>query len=73
MKNHTVFEELTDIKRIIEGKTGNQWLNIDEACNYTSLSQSTIRRAIKRGELKVSRRTGRLLFKLNDIDRWLNG
>lgn len=73
MTDHTVIEELNDIKRIIEGKTGNQWLNIDEACKYSSLSRSTLLRYIKRGELKASHRTGRLLFKLNDIDRWLNG
>ena len=39
---------------------------------YTSVSNSTIRRAVKKGKLKASQSTGKLLFKLSNVDRWLN-
>jgi len=37
------------------------------------MSESTIRRAVKRGTLKASQSTGKLLFKVSSVDRWLNG
>ncbi|MFC1785712.1 helix-turn-helix domain-containing protein [Candidatus Neomarinimicrobiota bacterium] len=48
-------------------------MNLKELSNYTSLSESTIRRAIKKGQLKCSIRTGKLLFNITDAKRWLNG
>ena len=51
----------------------DKWLNIKSVSNYTSLSPSTIRRAVSRGSLKVSKITGKLLFKVSAVDRWLNG
>lgn len=42
-----------------------------EIVAYTHLSQSTIRRAVARAELKCSRRTGKYLFKLDQVDKWL--
>lgn len=69
----TILEELREIKALITNKVNDRWLNIQEVCNYCSLSQSTIRRAINKGELKASRKTGKLLFNINDVKRWLNG
>ena len=51
----------------------DKWLNIDAVCDYTSLSPSTIRRAVYKGALKASRITGKMLFKTSEVDRWLNG
>lgn len=68
-----ILEELREIKSLLTKKVSDRWLNLKEICEYTSLSQSTIRRAINRGELKVSRKTGKLLFNINDVKRWLNG
>ena len=51
----------------------NKWLNVNAVCNYTSLSASTIRRAVYKGALKASRITGKMLFKTSEVDRWLNG
>ena len=68
-KNVELFEE---IRELILGKISNRWMNIKEVSNYTSVSQSTIRRAVQKGVLKVSTTTGKLLFKLSDVDRWLN-
>ena len=67
-------EQLNRIERIlIDGVTTNIWLNIKETATYCSLSVSTLRRAVQRGTLKVSRRTGKLLFHRKDIDRYLKG
>ena len=50
-----------------------KWLNINAVCSYSSLSPSTIRRAVYKGALKASRITGKMLFKTSEVDRWLNG
>ena len=62
---------LNEIKTLILGKVNERWLTIREVAEYTSVSESTIRRAIKKGVLKASDKTGRLLFKVSDVDRWL--
>ena len=67
-----VIELLNDIKVLINDKTADRWINIDEVSRYTSVSNSTIRRAVKKGKLKASQSTGKLLFKLSNVDRWLN-
>ena len=63
---------LGEIRSLIQNKSANQWIDIKEATEFTSVSASTIRRAVKKGVLKVSNSTGKLLFKVSDIDRWLN-
>ena len=49
----------------------DKWLSLKDTCNYTGLSPSTIHRAIQKGELKVSKRTGKNLFKKDWIDNFL--
>ena len=68
-----IIETLNDIKSMIKNKSSNRWMDIREVSEYTSLSNSTIRRAIQRGILKASNSTGKLLFKVSNVDRWLNG
>ena len=70
---YEIIELLNDIKSIILGKEAKKWMNISEVSNFTSLSLPTIRRAAARGSLKVSRVTGKLLFKKEWVDAWLNG
>ena len=62
---------LNEIKTLIIGKVNDRWLTLKEVAEYTSVSESTIRRAIKKGVLEASDKTGRLLFKVSDVDRWL--
>ena len=50
-----------------------KYLTIKDVSYSTSLSQSTIRRAIRKGELKCSKKLGKLLFKVEWVDRWING
>ena len=64
---------LEELRTIVQTKSGNRWMDINEVVHYTSLSESTIRRAVARGSLKVSRTTGKRLFKTEWVDNWLNG
>ncbi len=68
---NAVLERLDRIEKKIDGSPSNRYLDITEASMYTSLSVSTLRRYISRGELKCSRKLGKILLKESDIDRWL--
>ena len=63
---------LNEIKSFIKNETNNRWLDIKKVAQMTSVSQSTIRRAVQKGELKASHTTGKLLFRVEEIERWLN-
>ena len=64
-------EQLERIEKKLDGEYNDKFLSINQVAKYTSCSPSTIRRAINRGELKCSRRLGKLLFRKSAIDRWL--
>ena len=64
-------EVLNEILDIVKKGCPDEWLTIRQAVNYTKLSQPTIRRYVRKGELKASKNTGRLLFKKSDLDQWL--
>ena len=68
---NTLIERLDRIEKKIDGNPSNRYFDIIEASAYTSLSVSTLRRYISRGELKCSRKLGKILLKESDIDRWL--
>ena len=70
---NAVLERLDRIEKKIDGNPSNRYFDIIEASVYTSLSVSTLRRYISKGELKCSRKLGKILFKESDIDRWLKG
>ena len=66
-------EKLDKILKDISTSQNQQWMNLNDACNYTRLGKSTIHRAIQKGELRVSKATGKLLFRKSWIDRFLEG
>ena len=68
-----ILDMLEEIKDLIKDKLSDRWLNIGEVASYASVSESTVRRAVKRGTLNASQVTGKLLFKVSWVDRWLNG
>tara|TARA_B100000519_G_C14035141_1_gene339995 strand:- start:387 stop:638 length:252 start_codon:yes stop_codon:yes gene_type:complete len=68
-----IIEQLDRIEKKLDGNFKNQFLSINEVSKLTSLSPSTIRRAVAKGELKCSKRLGKLLFQELDIRRWING
>ena len=75
--SNTEFLELRAILERIERNPGNKetekYLTIKDVAHFTSLSVSTIRRAVANGELKVSKAAGKLLFQTKWIDKWLMG
>jgi len=68
---YQIRDVLDELKTIVQDKSKNRWMDIKEACKYASVSDSTLRRAVAKGELKVSKATGKLLFKIDWVDRWL--
>ena len=64
---------LSEITELSTRYMGRNYLDMKQVIKYTSLSGSTVRRAINKGELKPCKRIGKLLFQVNEIDRWLNG
>jgi excisionase family DNA binding protein len=66
-------EQLERIEKKLDGRFSNKYLSITQVSNLVSLSHSTIRRAVARGELKCSRRQGKLLFLESAIRKWING
>ncbi len=74
MKDTILFrikDQLDRIEREIGTKKLIRYLNINDVKTMTSLSLSTIRRSVVKGELKCSRRLGKLLFKESDVMKWL--
>ena len=66
-------EQLERIEKKLDGNFKNQFLSINEVSKLTSLSPSTIRRAITKGQLKCSKRLEKLLFLESDVRKWING
>ena len=66
-------EQLERIEKKLDGRFSNKFLSINQGSALVSLSPSTIRRAVAKGELKCSRRIGKLLFLESDVRKWLNG
>ena len=66
-------EQLERIEKKLDGRFSNKFLSINQVSALVSLSPSTIRRAIAKGELKCSRRLGKLLFQESNVRQWING
>ena len=69
---NAILERLDKIENTLSNRIEDKWLNIGEASRYASLSITRIRKAVISGELRVSKNGGRLLFKSDWIDKWLN-
>jgi len=66
-------EQLDRIEKKLDGSFQNKFLSINEVSKLVSLSTSTIRRAVVKGQLKCSKRLGKLLFQETDVRKWING
>jgi hypothetical protein len=66
-------EMFREILKAIKRDRPDEWLNISQAAQWVKLSPQTLRRYARLGALKVSKKTGRLLFQKSNLDRWLNG
>ena len=72
MNNSRLIETLEKIEKYISEGNREKWLNINAVKEYTSLSVRKIRRSVANGQLKSSKKAGRLLFKITWIEKWLN-
>ena len=68
-----IMEKLDIILKKLDTKQNDRYLSINQVCNLTSLSPSTIRRAVAKGELKCSKKVEKLLFHEDAVRKWLNG
>ena len=74
MDSYRLIELLQEIKSLITNKPKpDKWLDIAAAAKYCSVSRSTLRRHISQGTLSASNETGKTLFKLSSLEKWLNG
>ena len=72
--NTVIIQEMfSEILKAIKRDRPDEWLNISQAAQWVKLSPQTLRRYARLGALKVSKKTGRLLFQKSNLDRWLNG
>ena len=69
--NRMILKKINKIQDQILKNNHDEWMCMKDVVKYTKLSDSTIRRAIKKGCLKVSRKTGKNLFQKSWINQWL--
>ena len=71
--NRVIIERLDRIEKKIDGTYKNRYLSVKDVQYLTTCSISKIRRAIAMGELKCSKRLGKLLFTESSVRRWVDG
>ena len=62
---------IDELVELVKKSQNNNMLTIHDVSRLTTLSASTIRRAVKKGLLRKCKRPGKLLFRPSDIDKWL--
>ncbi len=73
MMDHPILDKLDEILYLLKCEEKKGWIDISKASLYTGASVSTLRRNIRRGSLKSSNYRGKILFRVADLDRWLDG
>ena len=66
-----IINQLKDIQQTLNSDSNDNWMSVNNVCQYTGLSPSTIHRATQKGSLKVSKATGKNLFKKAWVDSFL--
>ena len=67
-ESNMIIDKLYQVEKMLEGK---RMMLINDVCEYSRLSKSTVRRAVDSGELKRGKRKGKLIFRKQDVDNWL--
>ena len=70
---HNLQEQLDRIEKKIDNRVLKNWLSISDVVYTTGYSKSTINRAIKRGELKSVKNSGKRMFRKEWVDKWISG
>ncbi len=71
--DYALEEKLSRLEEKLDDKVGGGWMSTADAVKYVGVHRKTIHRAIRRGDLRVSQKLGKNLFKREWLDRWLNG
>ena len=66
-----VLQKLDEILKYIKPTNIERYMDINEVSELCSVSKSTIRREVNKGSLKCSKRLGKLLFKISEVESWL--
>ena len=68
-----ILNKLNEILAYVRNTNPTKYIDINEVSEISGVSKSTIRRNVQKGALKCSNVTGKTLFKVEDVERWLNG
>jgi len=68
-----IINKLNEILNYVRDTNPSKYIDISEVSEISGVSKSTIRRNVQKGTLKCSNVTGKTLFKVEDVERWLNG
>ena len=70
----TIIEKLESLERLIKKttKADKELMTIKEVAKYSSMSEVSVRRAVQKGVLKPFKDSGKKLFRIDAVDRWLN-
>jgi excisionase family DNA binding protein len=71
--DYALEEKLSRLEEKLDDRLGGGWMSTADAVKYVGVHRKTIHRAIRRGDLRVSQKLGKNLFKREWLDRWLNG
>ena len=71
--DYALQEKLVRLEDKLDDKLGGVWMSTADASRYVGCHPKTLHRAIRRGDLRVSQKLGKNLFKRAWLDRWLNG
>ena len=70
---HNLVEQLNRIESKIDTRVLKNWLSINDVIQSAGYSKSTINRAIKMGELKSVKNSGKRMFRKEWVDKWISG
>ena len=73
MELEAILARLNSIYDKLDSKLAKGWLDLKAASKYCDLSPQTLMRYNRSGQLKSSKSTGKLMFKVEWLDKWLNG
>ena len=65
-------DEIASLKELVHNSGLNdEWMSTKQASAYTKLSVRTINRAVSNGEVQVSKKVGKNMFRQSWLDQWL--
>jgi len=67
-----ILEKLDNILQLLQNKIPkDNYMDIKQVAEYSSLSRSSIRRSCQEGRLKYSDKHGKFLFLKSDVESWI--